>query len=182
LVVMINDFLEIARIESSLVKIDHQPVDVSALVDKVTEGLRPLLEAGALSWKREAPEPGSVAQVMGDGKRLTQVFTNLLGNAIKFTPPHGTITTSIVLQTGWVEVAVEDTGPGVPPAALPTLFERYTRATEKGSEIGGSGLGLMIVREIVEAHGGSVGVLSTLGTGSRFWVRLPSAAGLPDVR
>jgi len=182
LVVMINDFLEIARIESSLVQIDRQPVDVGVLVDKVMEGLRPLLEAGALSWKREAPEPGSSALVMGDGKRLTQVFTNLLGNAIKFTPPHGTITTSIVLHTGWVEVAVEDTGPGVPAAALPTLFERYTRATEKGSEIAGSGLGLMIVREIVEAHGGSVGVHSTVGTGSRFWARLPSAPDLSDAR
>jgi signal transduction histidine kinase len=180
LVHMINDFLEIARIESTLVKIEHHAVDVVALVDSAMEGLRPLLEAGALSWKRNACKPPGHCRVVGDGKRLSQVFANLLGNAIKFTPPHGVITTSIGAREGWVEVSVEDTGQGVPPHALPTLFDRYTRAGGDGSEVAGSGLGLMIVREIVEAHGGSVGVDSTLGAGSRFWVKLPSAPESSD--
>jgi signal transduction histidine kinase len=180
LVHMINDFLEIARIESTPVTIERHAVQVTALVDSAVEGLRPLLEAGGLSWKRHACEPPGDCRVVGDGKRLSQVFANLLGNAIKFTPPHGVITTRISSEAGWVEVVVEDTGQGVPPHALPTLFDRYTRAGGAGSEVAGSGLGLMIVREIVEAHGGSVGVDSTLGVGSRFWVKLPSAVTPPD--
>jgi signal transduction histidine kinase len=180
LVHMINDFLEIARIESTPVTIERQAVDVGAVIDSAMEGLRPLLEAGGLSWKRNACEPPERCRVVGDGKRLSQVFANLLGNAIKFTPPDGVITTSIGSGAGWVEVAVEDTGQGVPPQALPTLFDRYTRAGGDGPEVAGSGLGLMIVRQIVEAHGGSVGVDSTLGVGSRFWVKLPSAPDTSD--
>jgi two-component system phosphate regulon sensor histidine kinase PhoR len=180
LVHMINDFLEIARIESTPVNIAHQAIDVVELVDSAMEGLRPLLEAGRLSWQRSVGEPRAQCRVVGDGKRLSQVFANLLGNAIKFTPPHGVITTSISFAAGWLEVVVEDTGQGVPPEALPTLFERYTRAGGAGAEVPGSGLGLMIVREIVKAHGGSVGVDSIVGVGSRFWVKLPGAPPAQD--
>jgi signal transduction histidine kinase len=180
LVHMINDFLEIARSEGTPVTLERQAVDVTAVVDSAMEGLRPLLEAGRLSWRRKPCEPRAECFVIGDGKRLSQVFANLLGNAIKFTPPDGVITTTVNVEPGWLEVAVEDTGQGVPPQALPTLFDRYTRAGGAGPDVGGSGLGLMIVREIVIAHGGTVGVDSTLGVGSRFWVRLPSAAPCAD--
>lgn len=177
LVVMINDFLEIARFEGTPLKLDREPVDVSALVDATMEGLRPLLESGGLSWSRRLLVENADYRVMGDVRRLSQVFANLLGNAIKFTPRDGSITTSIRAVGCAVEVVVEDTGRGVPAQALPTLFDRYTRVASHGSEVTGSGLGLMIVREIVEAHGGSVGVESELGVGSRFWVQLPSVAG-----
>jgi PAS domain S-box-containing protein len=175
LVVMINDFLEIARFEGAPLKLEREPVDVGALVDVAMEGMLPLLEGGGLSWQRHTLAEPADARVLGDMRRLSQVFANLLGNAIKFTPPQGVITTRIHPLNGAVEVVVEDTGRGVPEQALPTLFDRYTRVASHGSEVTGSGLGLMIVREIVEAHGGSVGVESRLGIGSRFWVRLPSA-------
>jgi two-component system phosphate regulon sensor histidine kinase PhoR len=178
LVVMINDFLEMARFEGTPIKLEREPVDVAALIDATMEGFRPLLERAGLEWQRHSSDPGSDCRVLGDTKRLSQVFTNLLGNAIKFTPPEGKISTSIQLLGLSVEIAVEDTGRGVPPQALPTLFDRYTRATGSGAEVAGSGLGLMIVREIVEAHGGSVGVQSQVGIGSRFWVRLPSHSGV----
>jgi signal transduction histidine kinase len=142
------------------------------------EGFRPMLEQAGLEWQRRGCDGSADCRVMGDTKRLSQVFTNLLDNAIKFTPPAGKITTSIELLGATVEIVVEDTGRGVPAQALPTLFDRYTRAASPGSEVAGSGLGLMIVREIVAAHGGSVGVESRVGVGSRFWVRLPSHAGL----
>jgi PAS domain S-box-containing protein len=180
LVVMINDFLEMARFEGTPIKLEREPVDVGALIDTTMEGFRPLLERGSLDWQRRACDADSDCRVIGDSKRLSQVFTNLLGNAIKFTPAHGKITTSIQLLGASVEVVVEDTGRGVPPQALPTLFDRYTRAAGQGTEVAGSGLGLMIVREIVEAHGGSVGVESRVGVGSRFWVRLPSHFGRRD--
>jgi signal transduction histidine kinase len=176
LVGMISDFLDIARFESTLGKLERQIVDASALVDTAMEGLRPLLESKSLRWERR---PGDAAcQVLGDARRLSQVFANLLSNAIKFTPPGGTIITRLEGQNGWVEVEVEDTGPGVPAQALPTLFDRYTRAPNH-EQVAGSGLGLMIVREVVEAHGGTVGVESTDGVGSRFWVKLPQPTTTP---
>jgi signal transduction histidine kinase len=176
LVSMINDFLEIARFEGAPVKVAREAVDVPALIDATVEGLLPLLESGSLEWVRRATEGSQYCKVAGDPRRLSQVFANLLGNAIKFTPPRGTITTSVRYAAGWVEISIEDTGPGVPSPSLPTLFDRYTRLASHEA-VAGSGLGLMIVREVVEAHGGSVGVNSAVGVGSQFWVKLPSAAG-----
>ena len=178
LVGMINDFLDIARLDSSAVRVEREVVDVGELVDAAMDALRPLLEAGQLSWERGSCTRPGVCRVLGDTRRLSQVFANLLGNAIKFTPAHGTITTDIRSLQGWIEVGVRDTGRGVPAQAVATLFDRYTRAVDEATNVDGSGLGLMIVREIVHAHGGTVGVDSELGVGSRFWVRLPSVAEL----
>jgi signal transduction histidine kinase len=174
LVLMINDFLEMARTDAAPLTIDFAEVDVVELIDRTMEGFQPLLETRELTWQREPPD-GAHEHVIGDAKRLAQVFANLLGNAIKFTPPKGTIRTSIERIDEWVEVSVEDMGPGVPPGSVRTLFDRFTRAPGSTSEIQGSGLGLMIVREIVEAHGGSVGIDEKRQQGSRFWVRLPFA-------
>ena len=174
LVVMINDFLEMARVDGTHVKVDLAAVDVTELLDAAMEGVRPLLESGALTWQSSTPPPLADRRVKADSKRLAQVFTNLLGNAIKFTPADGVIKTTVQRAGAWVEISVEDTGPGIPAEALPTLFDRYTQAGNTQSKVASSGLGLMIVRDIVEAHGGSVGVESQLAVGSRFWVRLPS--------
>jgi signal transduction histidine kinase len=180
LVAMINDFLEIARFESSPYKIEHEAVNVAALLDSSMEALRPLLDGANLHWERRGCPDDAECRVLGDTKRLSQVFANLLGNAIKFTPPGGVITTRIQPEGVWLEVVVEDTGRGVPPHALPTLFDRYTRAQGVSSDVAGSGLGLMIVREIVEAHGGSVGVESRVDVGSRFWIKLPRTVEEPS--
>ena len=174
LVGMINDFLDIARLESHPARVEREAVEVVGLLDAAMDALGPLLEAGQLTWKRGGCSPAGPCRVLGDPRRLSQVFANLLGNAIKFTPPQGTITTDIQSLGSWIEVSVQDTGRGVPPQAVATLFDRYTRV-DQGTSVAGSGLGLMIVREIVQAHGGSVGVDSEIGVGSRFWVRLPSA-------
>jgi signal transduction histidine kinase len=171
---MINDFLEMARVEATSTADEFERVDLAALLDQVMESFRPLLEGGALSWQRVGPGAVDDASVAGDARRLKQVLSNLLGNAIKFTPPQGVITTRIRRDGEWVEVVVEDTGCGVPREAMPTLFERFTRGRGAQGNVQGSGLGLMIVREIVEAHGGSVGVDEQRSHGSRFWIRLPS--------
>jgi len=171
LVGMINDFLDMARLEHAPIQLLREPVDVSVLLDTTMESTRPLLESSGLSWRRVAPANAQDCEIAADPKRLGQVLFNLLGNAIKFTPAPGTITTSVARNGEHVEVIVADTGPGIAPHELPTLFDRYTRAA--AASVAGSGLGLMIVREIVEAHGGSVGVESQLGHGSKFWVRLP---------
>lgn len=174
LTVLINDFLEMASVENAPITVEHSSIDVCALLDAAMEGVRPLLEANRLGWRRIPSARSSECCISGDVNRLNQVFGNLIGNAIKFTESPGLITTEVRRVNGSVEVSVADTGRGIPEQALPTLFDRYTRAEHGKNAVPGSGLGLMIVREIVQAHGGSVGVESELGAGSRFWVRLPA--------
>jgi signal transduction histidine kinase len=173
LMVMINDFLELARFEGIGYKIAHEPVDLAALVQSIGEDFRPLLDVEGLEWHSSWRKRN--AFVLGDRSRLTQVISNLIGNAIKFTPRGGSIATTVVVSDAHVEVAVEDTGRGIPAGEIDGLFQRYSRGGAREREVAGTGLGLMIVREIVEAHGGVVGVESREGEGSRFWFRIPRA-------
>lgn len=113
------------------------------------------------------------ALVSGDRPRLTQVLANLIGNAVKFTPPRGSISTSIEFANDFVEVSVQDSGRGIAEHEIATLFDRFTRSRSVVQETIGTGLGLMIVKEIIEAHNGTVGVESRLAEGSRFWFKLP---------
>jgi two-component system phosphate regulon sensor histidine kinase PhoR len=180
LVTMINDFLEVARLEGTGYRIQGAPLDLAALVDSVMEDFAPLVETSRLTWRAERPE--RPALVMADTRRLTQVLTNLIANAIKFTPGGGSITTRVRVVGSSVELSVEDTGQGIAPEAIPTIFERYTRAPDMEHKVAGTGLGLMIVRDVIQAHGGSVGVESTPGAGSRFWIRLPEVAAAAAAR
>ena len=190
LVALINDFLDFARLEEASHKLERLPVDLAGLMSEVVDEFRPLVENTRQQIHVEVAGGGVV--VLGDRRRLQQVVTNLVANAIKFTPTGG----NIVMRASalrpqengrsgrprdddgadqWCELSVEDDGPGIPATILPTLFQRYTRAPNTPADVGGTGLGLLIVREIVEAHGGTVGVDSTPGQGSRFWFRLPAA-------
>ena len=170
-VVLINDFLELARLETVGYKLDREPLDLRTVVDATVEEAVPLLEAGKLHLNRQlGDEP---VEIRGDERRLVQVVSNLLGNAIKFTPPGGELTVRMDREGGHIRTAIADTGPGIAAEALPTLFDRFTRASESHAVVG-TGLGLMIVREIVTAHGGTVGVDSQLGHGSTFWFQIPA--------
>jgi signal transduction histidine kinase len=169
-VALITDFLELARLEGAGYKIARDEVDVISVLDQTVEESRPLIEASRLTLTSELPD--AEAKVLGDRRRLAQVVSNLLANAIKFTPPGGAVKTRVAVTDRYVETTVEDTGPGIPADVLPTIFDRFTRG-QATSHVVGTGLGLMIVRELVEAHGGTVGVDSTLGQGSKFWFRLP---------
>lgn len=173
LMIMINDFLELARFEGIGYKIEREPVDLAALVQSVGEDFRPLLDVEGLQWHSSWRKRN--AFVLGDRSRLTQVISNLIGNALKFTPRGGSVATTVIVSEAHVEVAVEDTGRGIPASKLDELFQRYSRGGQTDQEVEGTGLGLMIVREIVEAHGGIVGVESREGEGSRFWFRIPRA-------
>ena len=170
---MINDFLDLARMESAGYKIDRAPVNLATLVSGIVDDVRPLAEAHGLDldWK----PPPDRAFMLGDQQRLTQALSNLLGNAIKYTPPEGRIEVCVRPIEGFYEVVVRDTGPGIPAEVLPTLFDRFTRAPTESRSTQGWGLGLMIVRDIVEAHGGRVGVHSEPGKGSTFWFTVPRA-------
>ncbi len=171
MVALINDFLDLARLEGAGYKLDREPVDVNALVRVTVDDVRLLAEESQLSI--DVVLGDDRIEIPGDRRRLAQVMTNLLSNAIKFTPSGGKVTARVRLNVDAVELSVEDTGRGIDAAALPTLFERYTRVIDPQHHVAGTGLGLMIVREIVEAHGGSVVVRSQPGQGSTFSVKLP---------
>jgi signal transduction histidine kinase len=177
MVKMIKDFLDLARMEAGSYRIDREQLGLVRLIGGVIEELRPLAEASGLSVTWVAPDED--VPIVGDRHRLTQVLANLLGNAIKFTPADGSVRVSVHPAAETVEVAVSDTGPGIPPDLVGTIFGRFTRGappSDREPRAAGWGLGLMIVREIVEAHGGTVGVQTELGRGSSFWFRLPRAA------
>jgi signal transduction histidine kinase len=177
LVALINDFLDLARLEGVGLKLDAEAFDMADLVTAVIDDFRSTAESSALTLTL-APPPADT-RVPGDRRRVTQVVTNLVANALKFTPAGGRIDVAIAEIDGNVEVAVSDTGVGIAPAAVANLFQRYARA-QSASGVAGTGLGLLIVREIVEAHGGRVGVRSQPGVGSTFWFRLPRRP-IPEV-
>jgi PAS domain S-box-containing protein len=173
-IAMVTDFLELGRLEGMGQLFESRDLDLQRVVERVCDELAPLAETSQVALRVE-PAAGSAA-VSGDERRLAQVISNLVGNALKFTPPGGEVFVRTEVREADVEVFVRDTGPGMAPDALPTLFRRYVRPLEGRQDIPGTGLGLMIVREIVEHHGGTVAVQSGIGTGSVFSFKLPRRA------
>jgi signal transduction histidine kinase len=186
-VALINDFLDFARMEEGVRRMERSRFDLGPLIEEVVDDFQPLVDSTHQELRIKTTAQISV---LGDRRRLQQVLTNLIANAIKFTPAGGTIVIRTALTGHWCEVHIEDNGPGIEPDVLPTLFQRYSRAPNRARHAEGTGLGLLIVREIVEAHGGTVGVESTQGKGSRFWFRIPGveaaqpalSAARPDAR
>jgi two-component system phosphate regulon sensor histidine kinase PhoR len=165
---MINDFLDLAQFEGSSYRLYEQEIDFSWVVECTIDELRPLADARKIALAHTLPD--KPVTLWGDSRRLAQVLNNLVDNAIKFTEPGGRVAVEVARDGQDVVVRVADSGAGIPPDELPTLWDRYVRGRTTAP---GTGLGLLIVREIVEAHGGTVGVDSELQKGSTFWFRLP---------
>lgn len=181
---LIEDLLDMNRIVSGKVRLDVQRVDVAAIVDAAVESTRPSADAKALQL-RKVLDPGDGA-IYGDPNRLQQVVWNLLTNAVKFTPKGGTVTVTARRVDDSVHIVVKDTGVGIAPQFLPHIFERFRQADSSTTrQYGGLGLGLSIVKQLVEMHGGSVRAHSAgLGEGAVFTVALPVGqgdSGRPDV-
>ena len=172
LVHMVSEFLDIAQMESANFRIDHGSLDLAHVCASVYDEYLPLATARGLALSLDAAPP---ALVLGDERRLTQVVGNLVSNALKFTPAGGQVSLRLRPDGAAIEVSVVDTGHGISPEALPRLFTKYARLGGSAAKVEGTGLGLVIVKEIVEAHGGAVGVRSEPGRGSTFWLRLPAA-------
>ena len=170
---MVDGLLTLARFDAGQVTMARGQVPLGALVQRCVERLAPQAEACGVGLAMEIPEP---LVALGDGDQLAQVFTNLLDNAVSHTPSGGrvTIAASRLAAGGQVEVVVTDTGEGIPPEALPRIFERFYQVDQARHRSRGAGLGLAITREVVEAHGGSITAESVSGLGSRFTVRLPA--------
>jgi PAS domain S-box-containing protein len=173
---IIEDLLDMSRIISGKVRLDVGPLDVAAVVRASLDTVRHAAEAKTIRLQ-PALHPTN-GEVIGDANRLQQVFWNLLSNAIKFTPAGGHVQVSLRREGGHVEVSVADTGPGISAEFLPYVFDRFRQADASTTRRhGGLGLGLSIVKHLVELHGGSVRAASAgAGRGATFTVSLPSSA------
>lgn len=169
---MVLDLLDLARLDTGTAEFQRAPVDIPALLDSVVEKFTPQARGTAITLQVETP---ALPPITGDGDRLAQVFTNLVDNALKFTPTGGQVTLRAALTGSEVQVDVADSGAGIPAEALAHIFDRFYQAdpSRPGGGKHGTGLGLAIVKEIVQAHGGTISVRSAPGEGSTFTVRLP---------
>jgi len=167
---LVNDLLELGRIEAGF---DSQKEVVS--LEGVLRSALETLDVQVMEKKiaLHLNLPKEIPQMRGNPIRLRQMLDNLIGNAIKYTPEGGEITIQVNAQSDQVILCVTDTGPGIPPADQPHIFEKFYRASNVPKGVGGSGLGLAIVKSIVDNHGGRVWVDSKLGHGSAFTVVLP---------
>jgi len=192
---LIQDLLNVARMEQGKLAVEPQPVAPEVLIANAIEAMRPLAAEKSLTLVADLRErrasdslaesadlaeqsagadriSAGVGQLNADVVRIGQVFSNLIGNAIKFTPAGGTITLRADAADGKVWFSVTDTGPGMTPEQLDKVFEGFWQA--KASDSRGIGLGLTIAKGIVEAHHGTIGVSSEVGVGTRFWFGLPA--------
>lgn len=178
LVGMVNDFLEIARFEGGMYVMSDDRVSLFQIAEDTLEDFRPLADSRKLRLELAEKLGSGNTCVRGDPRRLKLALSNLVGNAIKFTPEAGRVEVRVTDDGDRVAVAVEDTGRGIAPDRLPQVFQRYSRAVDREHEVTGSGLGLMIVRETVRAHGGDVSASSVEGRGSTFSFWLPAVERL----
>jgi signal transduction histidine kinase/CheY-like chemotaxis protein len=177
---MIEDILDVSRVVSGKMRLNMQPVELPLVVHDAVATIAPAAEAKHIRLETTAdPQVGAVS---GDPDRLRQIMWNLLSNAVKFTPKHGRIQVRLERVNSSVEIVVSDTGIGIRPDFLPHIFERFRQADSGMSrEHAGLGLGLAIVRNLVELHGGTVYASSGgEGAGATFRVRLPLRIVHPD--
>jgi two-component system phosphate regulon sensor histidine kinase PhoR len=169
-----DDLLKLSRIEAGKLEPEFHAVSLPELIAAAMEAVRPRAEQSRLSLHFACPE--HLPRVRGDANLLREVLRNLLDNAIQYTPAGGRIDLSVGTEDGFAVVTVADTGIGIPEAEQARIFERFYRVdAARSRELGSTGLGLSIVKHIVEAHGGRVGVESAVGRGSKFFFTVPLA-------
>jgi signal transduction histidine kinase len=180
---LVDDLLDVSRVTRGLVEIERRPLDLKSVVSEAGEQVRPLLEARQHRFVVELP--AGAAHVIGDRKRLVQVLSNLLNNAAKYTAEGGTVAVEVSLDAETVRIDVRDNGIGIAAELLPRVFDLFVQAERSGDRSqGGLGIGLALVKTLVELHGGSVAATSAgADQGSVFTVVLPRAAdgALPNI-
>ncbi len=192
---LVEDFLDLARIDSGQVVMHKTPLNLSQILDSTVDRLLPQAVKKEVKLVKDW---GRLPKIVGDGDRLAQVFTNFVDNAVKHTPTGGQVairgtvvrgvpisrrvraglvrreaTTTVSERGDFVEVSISDTGPGIPPEELARIFERFYQVDKSRKRGRGTGLGLAITKEIIEAHGGYIRANSQAGTGTKFMVLLP---------
>jgi two-component system OmpR family sensor kinase len=180
---MVVELLDLARLDSGIAEIERVPVNLDTLLQAIYEKFQPIAQQAQVTLRLQL---GTLPEIQGDGDRLSQVFTNLVDNAIKFTPPGGAVTLSSQVADDFVSLSIEDGGPGIPAGERERVFERFyqTDKSRREDRTRGVGLGLAIAREIIQAHGGSISIhdpstINSSANGSVFVVKIPLA--LPRV-
>ncbi|GAP11392.1 signal transduction histidine kinase [Bellilinea caldifistulae] len=166
---LINDILFLQEME--LILPEFQPTDLGQVVLDVVETYRPAAQKQGVDLQVNLPV--NTVQVHGDPKSLSRALAAVVDNAVKFSPNGGKVEISLFPRESWAEIEVRDSGVGIPPEALPYIFDRFYHLDEvHGHLFRGAGLGLSIARQVLEQHGGEIGVQSEVGRGSTFWLRL----------
>jgi signal transduction histidine kinase len=168
---IIDDLLLIAKTQMGQITLDHQPLNLQSLIEEIADEADMFTAQAGIRFSKGAIAP---AMVLGDMLRIRRVFLNLIDNAVKYNKPKGSISLSLTTHDGNAYVSIKDTGIGIPPESLNQIFERFYKVPTRLTVVKDStGLGLYIVKWIVESHDGEVLVESALGIGSEFTVRLP---------
>jgi adenylate cyclase len=172
---LLNDLLDLMRLEQGRMELTTEPVEIGELVGLAINNLLPLFEEKQQTLTFNKPEKDRWVQV--DRHRFEQALVNLLTNANKYTPGGGKVEVTLQYEPDWVVITIKDSGPGIPPDEQNRIFDRYYRQAmhEQTNETAGTGLGLPIARYLVELHGGKLWVESEVGQGSRFFIKLPLA-------
>jgi signal transduction histidine kinase len=179
LLALIDDLLDLARLDRGALTLDLKPVSVSEVIQRSLDTVRMMAEArGVVMILAPLPEP--MPPVRADALRLQQILWNLLANAIQFTPQHGRVVVRVEREPERYLVSVEDDGIGIPESELPHVFERFRQVDGSATRgHAGMGIGLALARSLVELHGGTIWASSVVGQGSRFTFALPIRHGEP---
>jgi signal transduction histidine kinase len=172
---MINDLLDLSRIEAGRVELALAPLPIAEVVPDIVESLQPVGQAKSISIQHR--HHGAPVQISGDRDKLHQILTNLIQNAVKFTTSGGQIRVETkTIEGGFAQFCVSDTGCGISPQEQAKIFERFYRGETIQVDQRGAGLGLAITKSLVEMHGGRIWVESIPGQGSRFYFTIPIAS------
>ena len=178
---LINDLLDMSKLEAGAVDFEFAPADMVAMMREVTENVGTYAVEKSLTLKIEPDAPVITATV--DKRRMTQVLTNLISNAIKFSPKGGTVFLRARSSITGIRIEVADQGPGIAKAEQPKVFDKFVQAKSAGkTSAKGTGLGLSIARSIVESHAGKIGLESDVGHGTTFYFELPTNVALLSSR
>jgi signal transduction histidine kinase len=174
LIRLINDILDLSKIEAGRMQLRKQRMSLLDSVQRSVRTIKSYADGFKVSLKIECP--GQPPDVMGDRDRIDQIITNLLGNAVKFSPEEGTVTVAMSCDAKEVTCRVMDSGPGIPQEQAERIFDKFQQLPGQTKKKGGTGLGLAIARALVEEHGGRIWVESEVGRGSQFIFTVPVAA------
>lgn len=170
---LINDVIDLSKVEAGTIKLDLQPIRVDRVVDQATKIIKGMARNKGVSLQVHMPDDPPT--VLADERRIKQILFNLLTNAIRYAPEGTAVEISVDSDAGFARMSVADRGAGIPPELQGAIFQEFVQVGRHEDQLGGAGLGLPLSRNLVELHGGEIGVESRPGSGTTFWFTVPIA-------